>query len=137
GGATVHASAIVDGAEAFNADTHVEANGNVSVEFKLPTQITRGDGTLSLAITDGGVVETISKTIPILVKTLDVALYPEGGDLVAGLANRVYFEARTPNQKPADIVAKLVDSHGDCDESVTINTDHEGRGRFTFTPRVG
>jgi hypothetical protein len=45
--------------------------GNVSVEFKLPTQITRGDGTLALAITDGGVVETISKTIPILVKNVD------------------------------------------------------------------
>src|SRR2546428_110710 len=63
-GATVHASAIVDGADAFSGDTKVEANGNVSVEFKLPTQIERGDGTLALAITDGGVVETISKTIP-------------------------------------------------------------------------
>ncbi|HEX3358048.1 MAG TPA: alpha-2-macroglobulin family protein, partial [Tepidisphaeraceae bacterium] len=135
-GASVQASAIVDGVDVFNGETHVEANGNVSVEFKLPTQIERGDGMLALVVKDGGVVETISKTIPILVKTVDVAMYPEGGDLVAGLPGRVYIEARTPNQKPADIVGEIVDSRGHVLKSVSVKTEHEGRGRFDFTPRA-
>ena len=117
----------------YSGDTHVQANGNISVEFKLPTQIDRSDGTLALAINDGGVVETISKTIPILVKSVDVAIYPEGGDLIAGLPGRVYVEARNSNQKPADIVAEIVNSHGAV--QATVKTEHEGRGRFDFTPR--
>ena len=37
-------------------------------------------------------IEPIAKTIPILLKTVDLAIYPEGGDLVAGLPCRVYIE---------------------------------------------
>ncbi len=67
--------------------------------FQLPQQMARGEGVLALAIEDGGVVETASKTIPILLQTVDLTLYPEGGELVAGLPNRVYFEAFTPAQQ--------------------------------------
>src|SRR5437763_1206522 len=38
-GAAVHASAIVDGADVFNGNTKVDSAGNLSVGFKLPTQI--------------------------------------------------------------------------------------------------
>ena len=37
-----------------------------------------------MVIQDGGVVETASKTIPILLQTVDLEFYPEGGDLIAG-----------------------------------------------------
>src|SRR5262249_45004084 len=102
-GASVSVNAIVDGADAHKSTTKLDAAGNCSVEFKLPTQISKGGGTLSLAISDGGVVETIAKTIPILVRNVDLAIYPEGGDLIANLPCRVYVEARTPSQKPADL----------------------------------
>jgi alpha-2-macroglobulin-like protein len=134
-GANVNVSAIVDGADAHTSVTKIDPQGNVSVEFKLPANISRGDGTLALAITDGGVVETIAKTIPILLKTVDVSFYPEGGDLIAGLANRVYVEARTTTRKPADLVGAVVDSTGN--EVATLRTEHEGRGRVTFTPKAG
>jgi len=134
-GAAVSASAIVDGATAFSGSTTIDPAGNCSVQFKLPGQISTGDGTLSLAITDGGVVEPIAKTIPILVNTVDISFYPEGGDLVAGLANRVYLESRTRSKKPADIVGQIVNSEGQV--VADVKTEHEGRGRFTFTPRLG
>ena len=53
--------------------------------FDLPVDIRRGEGTLAFIIEDGGVVETASKTIPILLQTVDLTMYPEGGELVAGL----------------------------------------------------
>ena len=86
-------------------------------------------------IEDGGVVETASKTIPILLQTVDLSIYPEGGDLVAGLANRVYIQALTPAKQPADLSGVVVDGRGT--EVAKFATEHEGRGRFSFTPLKG
>ena len=74
----------------------------------LPAVIERGDASLSVRGTDGGSVETIVRPVPVVVKKLDVAFFPEGGDLVAGLPNRVYFQARTPLGKPADLHGRIV-----------------------------
>ncbi|MBW3542863.1 MAG: A-macroglobulin complement component, partial [Planctomycetes bacterium] len=134
-GAAVTVLTRVDGAEVYAGRTTVDAAGNCSARFELPPQIARGEGTLAFVIEDGGVVETAAKTIPILLQTVDLAMYPEGGDLVAGLPNRVYIEARTPAQKPADIAGVVVDGEGR--QVGKFRTQHEGRGRFGFTPEAG
>ena len=109
-------------------------DGFATARFPLPETILAGEGTLSFAIEDGGVVETASKTIPILVATVDLRAYPEGGELIAGIENRVYIEAIAPNGRPADIVAELVDPSGAV--IATAKTEHEGRGVFTVTPEL-
>jgi len=134
-GAKVSVTARVDGEEAWKGETTVDASGNAGASFRLPTTIARGEGTLAMVIQDGGTLETASKTIPILLQTLDLAIYPEGGDLVAGLPNRVYVEGKTPAQKPADMAGVVVNSAGK--EIATFRTEHEGRGRFVFTPTRG
>jgi len=134
-GARVSVTARVDGAETWKGETTIDASGNASTSFKLPSAIARGDGTLAMVIQDGGTVETASKTIPILLQTLDLGIYPEGGDIVAGIQNRVYIEGKTPAQKPADMIGIVVNSTGK--EVATFRTEHEGRGRFTFTPVKG
>jgi hypothetical protein len=133
--AKVTVVARVDGAEAFRGDATVDAAGRCVARFKLPEIIERGEGSLAMVIEDGGVLETASKTIPILLQTVDMNVYPEGGDLVAGLPNRVYFEAFTPAKKPADLAGAVLDSKGR--EVATFLSEHEGRGRFTFTPTAG
>ena len=85
-----------------------------------------------MTIEDGGAVETASKTIPILLQTVDLTMYAEGGDLVAGLVNRVYIEAFTPAKKPADLAGVVLDADGH--EVARFRSEHEGRGRFMFTP---
>jgi hypothetical protein len=99
-GAKVSAIARVDGVEVANVPTTIDAKGNASAQFKLPATIARGEGSLAFVTEDGGVLETASKTIPILLQTGRSSLYPEGGDLVAGVANRVYLAAWTPAKKP-------------------------------------
>jgi hypothetical protein len=133
--AKVTVSARVDDAEVARDVTRVDSSGNATASFDLPKAISRGEGTLAMAIEDGGVVETATKTIPILLQTIDLAMYPEGGDLVVGLASRVYLEAKTPAQKPADLEAAVVDERGS--EIAAFATEHEGRGRFTLTPQAG
>ncbi len=140
--------ARVDGVEVFRGRAMVDGQGNCTVRFKLPPRIERGEGTLALVIEDGGVVETAAKTIPILLQTVDLQIYPEGGELVAGLPCRVYIEGRTPAKKPADVAGEVLAEHvaGDVPGATarvervrvaTFRTEHEGRGCFAFTPRKG
>lgn len=132
-GAKVTVTARVDGKEIVAAPARVDAMGLCSVSFDLPHEIPRGEGTLALVIEDGGVVETASKTIPILLQTVDLQIFPESGDLLDGYSNRVYIQARQPNGKPADLVGKLMSKDG-TGATTVFHTEHEGRGRFEFTP---
>ena len=134
-GAAVTATARVDGAVVHRGPVTVDGGGDGICRFRLPDDIARGEGTLSFAIMDGGSLETAAKTIPILLQSIDVQFYPEGGELVADLPGRVYFEARTPARKPADLAGVVVDEAGR--EVARVRTEHEGRGRFSFTPRAG
>jgi len=131
-GAPVTVTARVDGMEVFRGPANVDAEGDCLARFKLPVEIARGEGTLAMVIEDGGVLETASKTIPILLQTVDLTMYPEGGELLAGFSNRVYFEAFTPAKKPADLAGVILD--GDGNEVAEFLSEHEGRGRFTFVP---
>jgi uncharacterized protein YfaS (alpha-2-macroglobulin family) len=132
-GSNLTVVARVDDAEAFRGPATIDQEGNGSARFRLPEKIARGEGSLVLTIDDSGAVETAVKTIPILLQTVDLSLYPEGGELVAGLLNRVYVEAFTPAKKPADLAGAIVDSTGR--EVAKFRSEHEGRGRFEFTPR--
>ncbi|MFT3712677.1 MAG: alpha-2-macroglobulin family protein [Archangium sp.] len=134
-GARITAVARVDGADVAKAPCSLDPSGHCTVNLKLPQNIERGEGSIAFTIEDGGVVETATKTIPLLVASFDITLFPEGGDLVAGLPSRVYLEGRTLSQKPADIAGIVVDSKGT--EVARFKTEHEGRGRFVFTPASG
>jgi len=140
-GASVRVVARVDGDEVFNESAYVVADdGSCTAEFSLPEHIEVGDGSLSFIIEDGGVVDTAVKTIPILLQTLDINFYPEGGDLVAGLEGRVYFQANRPDGKPADIRGRISNpaiSNFEASQVAEISTTHEGRGVFSFTPESG
>lgn len=131
-GAKVTAYARLDGEEIWKKEFVVDAGGNCSVQFALPKTISRGEGTLSLVIQDGGVVETASKTIPILLQTVDLTVYPEGGNPIADVNNRFYLQAYTPAGKPADLAGQILDGAGKA--VAEFKTSHEGRGRFEFTP---
>ena len=71
---------------------------------------------------------------------VEVVFYPEGGNLVAGLENRVYFAGRNPLGKPVHLRGAIV-ANGDTEttkeEVCTVETLHEGMGVFTLAPRDG
>ncbi len=134
-GAEVDIIARVDQTEVHRSTSTVSMEGVVTARFVLPGTIAFGDGTLVFNIKDGGVVEPASKTIPILLSHVDLSAYPEGGDLIADVPNRVYFEAIAPNGRPADITAELKNAAGSV--VLTTGSQHEGRGSFEFTPKFG
>jgi len=140
-GARISAIARVDGIEVYRGPTQTMTDsGQIDTEFNLPDQMESGIGSLSFVIEDGGVVETASKSLPIVLQRLDIAFYPEGGELIAGLPGRVYFQALLPNGKPADVAGSIVEIDGTeagRQSITTFSSQHEGRGWFQFTPESG
>ncbi len=134
--AKVTAIARLDGVEIHRGSAFVNAEGQCTVSFSLPGEIVGGQGSLTLVIEDGGVKESVAKTIPVLLNRVNVDVYPESGDLIAGLTSGVYFEASTPWGEPADIEGEIVDSKGRV-VTATVVTEHEGRGSARFTPTAG
>ena len=141
-GARLTAVARVDGRETARVEgLYIDGAGLGRASFKLPEAIERGEGTLAFIIEDGGLVETATKTIPILLNNMEINFYPESGELVAGLPTRVYVQARRPDGKPADITGQVVrvDSTGqalDAKALAELSTLHEGRGWAEFTPQA-
>ncbi|PIE43078.1 MAG: A-macroglobulin complement component [Gammaproteobacteria bacterium] len=136
--AKVTAVARVDGAEVYRkTGLSISENSDTSVAFTLPEVISVGDGNLNFVIEDGGVVETASKTIPILLQDLEIAFFPESGDLVDTLESRVYVQANRPDGKPADIAGRVVKLDNGVPGKVVVprfSTTHEGRGIFSIIP---
>jgi A-macroglobulin complement component/alpha-2-macroglobulin family protein/MG2 domain-containing protein len=128
-------TATLDGKEIYKYGAIASSGGVARISFRLPAKIERGEGLLSIAVDDGGTVETAAKSIPIALNKLKIDFYPEGGDLVAGLVNRCYFAAHTTMDKPAKLLGWVVDGSG---RRVTrAATGHKGMGVFSFTPRAG
>jgi hypothetical protein len=117
--------------------TTTDAAGNAAILVQLPAGDV-ADASLSVAVTANGVTETITKPIPLATRKLTVEFFPEGGDLVAGVSNRVYFRATTTAGKPADVAGTLSD--GTPIRTLT-DPDHpgvnQGLGVFSFTPKAG
>jgi len=134
-------------------NVRTDKDGKAAIKFKLPAQIARGDASVSIEFTDGANFEAMNRPLNVIVNKFHLDFYPEGGDLVAGAANRVYFNARTVLDKPAAVKAVLVDETGKAvdfsgddgkpaKQIVTLNDPKEpginhGNGLFTFTPAAG
>ena len=75
----------LDGVDLPRLALSTDKDGNALVRFTLPAEIQVGDGLLTVLVEDGGVTESVSKRVPIVLKKLQFAMFPEGGKLVAGL----------------------------------------------------
>ena len=65
---------------------------------------------------------------------LRLSLFPEGGNLVAGVPCRVAFEAATSEGEMREGTLEL---RHEKNVIATASTENRGRGTFTFTPREG
>ncbi|MGL6095012.1 MAG: alpha-2-macroglobulin family protein, partial [Fimbriiglobus sp.] len=124
------------------APTATATDGTAAVRFTLPKTDDLKDARVSVTVTTAGVVETLVRRVPLATKTLALEFFPEGGDLVAGVPNRVYFRATTAFGKPADVRGTLTDGTRDIAAVETLtDAEHpganQGLGAVTFTPENG
>lgn len=131
----VRATVWLDGEPRAPVALKTNAEGAGLIQFSLPSKIERGDALLTVLIEDGGITESVSKRIPIILNKVQLAFFPEGGKLVQGLETRLYFEAKTMIGKPADIDGRIIDDLGNT--VADLSTYHFGLGRVAFTPSTG
>ncbi|MBI2377225.1 MAG: hypothetical protein HYV07_24710 [Deltaproteobacteria bacterium] len=131
----IRAVAVLDGEDLPPVSVTTNEEGGAVVKLPLPSRIERGDGLLTVLVEDGGITESVSKRIPIVLKKVQLSLFPEGGELVVGLPSRVYVEAKNTIGKPADVEGRIIDDHGS--PVARFATYHAGLGRFDFTPSSG
>jgi len=65
-------------------------------------------------------------------KKVNLRFFPEGGNLIQGIASRVAFEATDETGNPIDVTGIVMDAAKQV--LCTITTLHEGRGVFYYTP---
>jgi hypothetical protein len=124
----------------------------LDVRFKLPPEVFAGkdvpSATLTATVSDKSDTEAIVRPIPLVAKALRVEFFPEGGDMIAGVNGRVYFQVRMPTAKPtepgkpADLKGYITDGTNTLAEVSTV-TDAEnpgvnrGHGAFALAPKAG
>jgi hypothetical protein len=124
------------------APAKTDAEGFASIKFTLPKRDAIREARINITATANGITESLPRRVPLATRTLEVEFFPEGGDLVQGVPNRVYFRATNSNGQPADITGVLTDGVRDLAEVQTLkDADHpgvnQGLGAFTFTPEAG
>lgn len=125
----------VDGAQVQVEAVTTDTKGDAVIRFTLPTRIAVGEAMLTVLVTDGGITESTSRAVPIVLQSVRLTAYPEGGQLVVGLADRVYFEVTDPKGKPVEAKGHVEDDTG---LSVApFATSQDGRGIFTLRPAAG
>ncbi len=126
---------MLDDAELTRVPVTTDDKGRATVRFELPKRIAKGDALLTVLADDAGLTESIQKRVPIVLSELRMSLYPEGGDLVAGVPGRVYVAAENLLGKPADIEAVVVDDQGR--QVTAFASVRDGMGRFELVPQRG
>src|SRR5262249_20661840 len=93
------------------------------------------DGLLTLTVDAGGVTESMQRRIPIALPAMDLGVFPEGGDLVAGLESRVYLAGKDKLGSPVEFEGDIVDDKGAA--VAHTNSFYGGMARVAFTPAAG
>ncbi len=146
--ATLSALTVTADGKAVALDVPVTATDDAGIanfKFTLPKGVEEiKQASLGVSVTVGGVTEGFTKPLPLTTRRLNVEFFPEGGDLIAGVSNRVYLRATTTTGKPADVVGTLLLGTTEVNGINTVKTltdpDHpganQGMGVFTFTPEA-
>lgn len=66
---------------------------------------------------------------------IDLQFMPEGGNLVAGLYNKIGFKAIGEDGLGRDVTGTVTDSKGE--EAATLQSIHNGMGSFVLVPQAG
>jgi hypothetical protein len=113
-----------------------DSQGKAEIPFQVPAVLARkGEVQVQVQVHDGLRNETVAQAASVVPRPplppLSVDFFPEGGELVAGLPARVYFQARNARGEPVAVQGRVVDPQGR-----EVPQAHTA-GAFEFTPAAG
>jgi hypothetical protein len=122
-----------------------DAEGKAVIPFRVPPTMPQSSNAqlrMKVEVQDGQSKEKVATEATIApgdrgAAAVTVEFFPEGGELVAGLRSRVYFEAQNAQGRPVALAARILDRQGHEVPQVWSESDFPGTGVFTFTPATG
>lgn len=125
----------IDGVYYFKKEAKTDKNGKDTITFVLPAHIKDQHTSLNVIFNYNLYQESITRNVPIITDDIDLQFLPEGGFMLAGLANNMAFKAVNKEGNPADIKGNIYDDKGNF---VTgFASFHQGMGKLVLTPFSG
>ncbi len=124
----------IKGDEFLKAKGQTDFEGASKVIFTLPDSLSTNDVILNVMIPYRGLTESISRSAPIVLGNIELAFFPEGGDMIDGQHTFVAFEALNEFGKPADVKGLIVNDQGEV--MTGFSSLHNGMGKFDFYPEL-
>jgi len=124
-----------DGWDAFDkGKAQTDDMGRVSISLSQKEKEKFKNGRLVIQLDNG---ETLVGQYPLAnaMWDADVQFFPEGGDLISGIAKKVAFKAINSNGKSLKVKGKIIDSKKK--EVVTFEDLGMGMGNFSLNPILG
>ncbi len=112
-----------------------DKDGKLNLVFNLPQDLKSNDGLLNIYLSHERQMESISRSIPIVLNDIDLQFFPEGGNFVAGIENNLAFKALNEFGKAADIEGVIYEKGGV--ELANFSSFHYGMGAVKFNPKTG
>lgn len=125
----------VKGRNFITQKTVTNSDGKVNPKFTLPKDLSTTDVVLNVLIPYNGTTESISRSIPIVLDTIDLQFFPESGQIIAGTDNTIAFKAIDEFAKPIDVSGDIVNGKGQV--VTTFSSFHDGMGRLTISAEKG
>ncbi|MES2829522.1 MAG: carboxypeptidase-like regulatory domain-containing protein [Bacteroidota bacterium] len=113
-----------------------DANGilKVKIEARKNEPITSGELTTELTLAPDEILTSVFSLKP--VKSVnDLQFFPEGGELIAGIATRIGFKAVNSAGLGVDLKGTVTDNTGNTIS--TFNSTHLGMGSFYLNSEIG
>ena len=122
----------LDGEKQKTYKGKTDKKGKTKIQFSLPKNLETTDGLVNILIEHLGQIESIARTVPIVLNKIDLQFLPEGGYLLTELENGLAFKALNEFGKPADVTGIIEDKNGN--EVTEFSTYHQGMGALNFKP---
>lgn len=126
---------LTAGVKTDTANGTTDVMGNAVIRYNIPAGLQSADLLLNVHLTYNHNTESVSRSVPVNLKSVQIEFYPEGGDMVYGLSNRVAFSAVDDFGKPVNVEGAV---YNDANQPVAIiKSIHHGMGSFELTPEKG
>ena len=124
--------AKIDGRQVLSSSAQSDSNGEANIVFDLPDSLSSTDGLLQVVVRAGGIAESISRSIPIVLNKINIQFLPEGGNWVQNVNSRVAFKALNEFGRGADVTGSIVDETNKV--VARFESFHMGMGAFRLKP---
>ncbi|WEK19761.1 MAG: carboxypeptidase-like regulatory domain-containing protein [Candidatus Pedobacter colombiensis] len=107
----------------------------IKIDPRKSDKIKEGELITDINMTDKDIVTSSFKLKPTTAAAYDVQFFPEGGELVAGIASRIGFKAINGNGAGIDLKGSIVDNNGT--KLIDFSSTHLGMGSFYMNAETG